>query len=278
MLYSISEKSIMGDIQITQKEYELSRILSTYNSLAIAFSGGIDSSLLAVLANKYVKGRVLLVNVFSPFSTEKEVVFVHKWSKEQNYDLEVLHLNPLASQEIKNNPKDRCYYCKKLIMTEITKIASNHSISTIADGANIDDLSDFRPGMKASDELGIKHPFIEAGVTKAHIREMAKSNNLENWNLPSSACLASRIPFNTPILESDLRKIEKAEDYLHTLGFMHCRVRKISESAKIELPAHIVDEVMPYRADIVEQLKYFGFKGVFLDLEGYRQGSLNEGI
>ncbi len=268
----------MSDIQITEKEIALSRILSSYESLAIAFSGGIDSSLLSVLANKYIHGKVLLVNVVSPFSTEREIVFVNKWAKKQNYELEILKLNPLEFEQIRNNPKDRCYYCKKLIMSEIKIIALRHGISVVADGTNIDDLNDYRPGTKASDELDIKHPFIEANVSKHEIREMAKLNSLENWNLPSSACLASRIPFNTPILEIDLRKIEKAEDYLHILGFMHSRVRKIGESAKIEVPIHVIDEVMPYRNEIVDKFKYLGFKGIYLDLEGYRQGSLNEEI
>lgn len=258
----------MSDIPITEKEYKLSKILSTYQSLAIAFSGGVDSSLLAVLAKKYIKGKVLLVNVFSPYSTDKEVLFVNKWAKEQNYELEILNLNPLESELIRSNPNDRCYHCNKFIMSEILKIALEHEISTVVDGTNIDDVNEYRLGIKASDELGIKHPFIEANVSKQEIIEMAKFNNLENWNFPSYGCLVTRIPFNTPILETDLRNIEKAEDYLHVLGFMRCRVRKVVDSAKIELPAKIIDEIMPHRSDIVEKFKYIGFKGVSLDLEG----------
>jgi len=268
----------MSGIQISEAEYRLGKILSTYNSLAIAFSGGTDSSLLAFMANKYIKGKVLLINVFSPFSTEKEAVFVEKWAKEQNYLLEVIKLNPLDSEQIKSNSRERCYYCKKLIMSELIKIAAEHSIKDVADGTNQDDLSDYRPGNKASDELGIKHPFLEAGISKREIREMARENNLENWDKPSSACLASRIPFGKVIEESDLRRIESAEEYLHQFGFMHCRVRLIGESAKIELPAAILDEIMPLREEVVERFKNLGFKGIFLDLEGYRQGALTEGI
>ncbi|HBM17582.1 MAG TPA: ATP-dependent sacrificial sulfur transferase LarE [Lentisphaeria bacterium] len=268
----------MSGIEISESEYKLAKVLSLYNSLAVAFSGGVDSSLLSFMANKYVKGKVLLINVFSPFSTAKEAVFVEKWAADKNYELEVIKLNPLNSEQIKSNSKERCYYCKKLIMSELIKIAAKHSIEYVADGTNQDDLEDCRPGNKAADELGIKHPFLEAGITKNEIREMARENNLENWDRPSSACLASRIPFGKSLEESDLRRIEKAEEFLHQFGFMHCRVRLIGESAKIELPVAIVDEIMPLRKEIVEQLKNLGFKGVFLDLEGYRQGALNEGI
>ena len=268
----------MSSVQISDSEYKLGKTLSSYTSLAVAFSGGIDSSLLAFMANKYVKGNVLLINVFSPFSTEREAVFVEKWAREQNYQLEVIKLNPLESEQIKSNPKDRCYHCKKLIMSELLKIAAKHGISFVADGTNVDDLGDYRPGNKASDELGIKHPFLDANITKKEIREMAKEYNLENWDRPSSACLASRVPFDTPIEEANLRKIEKAEEYLHALGYMHCRVRMIGESAKIELPPAIVDEIMPLRHEVVEKFKAIGFKRVFLDLEGYKMGALNEGF
>lgn len=260
---------------LIEKEKKLENLFSSFESLAIAFSGGVDSSLLAVLANKYVKGKVLLINACTAFCTEKETLFVNKWTKKNNYDLEVIKIDVLKFPEIQKNSSDRCYHCKKLLMKEIQAVAEHHGIKKIADGSNIDDLSDYRPGHKATEELGIIHPFIETQITKEEIRYLAKKYNLENWNAPAQACLATRIPVNTPILNENLRKIEKAEDYLHSLGFLICRVRKLEDTAKIELPQSRISDLLLYRETIVDSLKQLGFRNIFLDLEGYNRGSMN---
>ena len=251
---------------IREKEKFLINLLSSLDSLAIAFSGGVDSSLLAVLANKYVKGKVLLANACTAFFTEKETLFVNNWARENEYDLEVVKVDILKFPEIQKNPSDRCYHCKKFLMKEIKAAAGYHGIYT-----NMDDLADYRPGHKAAEELGIIHPFIEAQITKEEIRELAKQYNLENWDTPAQACLATRIPVNTPILNEDLRKIEKAEDYLHSLGFLACRVRKLGGMAKIEVPKNRIKDSLIYRETIVDSLKEFGFQQVLLDLEGYKK-------
>jgi pyridinium-3,5-biscarboxylic acid mononucleotide sulfurtransferase len=268
----------MNDGNISEKEECLKKILSKYDSLAIAFSGGIDSTLLAYCANKFIKGKVLLVNICSPFSTERETVFINKWADNNNFDLEVIHKNPLEIPKIQKNPKDRCYHCKKMLMSEIIEDAKHHGINTVADGTNIDDFSDYRPGIKASDELLIKHPFVEAKFNKNDIRELANKYNLPNWNLPASACLATRIPYDTPILESDLRNIEKAENFLHKLGFLSCRVRKLDNAAKIEVPADRIDGLLLFKDEIIDICKNLDFKQIYIDLEGYRQGALNINI
>ena len=260
---------------LIEKEKNLEKLLSSMDSAAIAFSGGVDSSLLAVLANKYVKGNVLLVNACTAFCTEKEALSINKWTKENKYDLEVVKIDVLKFPEIQKNPPDRCYHCKKLLMKEIQVVAEHHGIKTIADGSNMDDLSDYRPGSKAAKELGIIHPFIDTQITKQEIRELAKKYSLENWDAPAQACLATRIPINTPIINEDLRKIEKAEDYLHTLGFLACRVRKFEDMAKIELPQSRIGDSMLYKEAIVDALKELGFQHVLLDLEGYKRGAMN---
>ncbi len=257
-------------MDIIEKGKFLINLLSSLDSVAIAFSGGVDSSLLAVFANKYVKGKVLLVNACTPFCTGKETLFINKWTKENEYDLEVVKIDILKFPEVQKNPPDRCYHCKKILMKELQAVAEHNGIKTIADGSNMDDLSEYRPGSKAAEELGIIHPLIEAQITKEEIRELAKKYNLTNWNTPAQACLATRIPVNTPILNEDLRKIEKAEDCLHRLGFLACRVRKLGDIAKIELPQSRIGDSLLYRETIVDELKELGFQQILLDLEGYK--------
>lgn len=257
------------------KELILADLLSGYGSLAIAFSGGVDSTLLGFLAKKYVKGKVLLVNAHTSFSTEEEGKFVKRWADENNICIEVVDFDIMSLPEVRNNPPERCYYCKKTLMKEVFTIAKKYGITKVADGSNIDDLSDYRPGGKATEELGVLHPFIDANITKNDIRRLARKYNLENANAPAQACLATRLPPNTWLLEEDLRQIEKAEIFLHTLGFLSCRVRKFGTTAKIEIQPEQFQEFILVREKVVIYFKQLDFKKVTLDLEGYRQGSMN---
>lgn len=260
---------------VEAKEQRLANLFSAFDSLAIAFSGGVDSTLLGFLAKKYAKGKVLLVNAHTPFSTEKEGKFVKRWAEENNISIEVAEFDILSVPEVLNNPPDRCYYCKKTLMKEVFAIAKKYGITKVADGSNIDDLSDYRPGGKATEELGVLHPFIDAGITKSDIRQLAKKYKLENADAPAQACLATRLPPNTRFLEEDLRQIEKAEIFLHALGFLSCRVRKFGTIAKIEIQLLQISEFILVREKIVAYFKQLGFKNITLDLEGYKQGAMN---
>lgn len=260
---------------IETAEKRLSKVFSQFDSLAIAFSGGVDSTLLGFMAKKYVKGKVLLVNAHTQFSTEKEGEFVKRWAKENGLSLEVADFDIIGISEVQNNPPDRCYYCKKTLMKEVLAIAKKSGITKVADGSNIDDLSDYRPGSKATKELGILHPFIDANITKKNIRQLAEKYHLENANAPAQACLATRIPSNTLLLDKDLRQIEKAEIFLHASGFLSCRVRKLGTTAKIEVQPDQIMKLITLRETIVDYLKKLGFEHVTLDLEGYKQGSMN---
>jgi len=257
------------------KEQVLANLLSEYNSLAIAFSGGVDSTLLGFLAKKYVKGKVLLVNAHTSFSTEEEGKFVKRWADENSICIEVVDFDIIGVPEVRNNPSERCYYCKKTLMKEVFAIAKKYGIIKVADGSNIDDLSDYRPGGKATEELGVLHPFIDANITKSDIRRLARKYNLENANAPAQACLATRLPPNTRLLEEDLRQIEKAEIFLHSLGFLSCRVRKFAPTAKIEIQPEQIQDFILVREKVVIYFKQLGFKNTTLDLEGYKQGSMN---
>jgi len=274
-VFAVKDKIFQGQLVYMWKENFLINSLASLSSLAIAFSGGVDSSLLAVLANKHVKGKVLLVNAHTPFFTEKETWFVNRWTRKHGYTLKIIKIDVLKTPKIKKNLSDRCYHCKKALMKEIIAVAKFHGIDIVADGSNIDDLSDYRPGHKAAAELGIIHPFIEAKITKNEIRKLAKKYNLENWNTPVQACLATRIPANTPILNEYLRKIEKAEDYLYNLGFLGCRVRMLENTAKIELQQDQIANSLLHRESIVNKLKEMGFRNVLLDLEGYKKPTDN---
>jgi uncharacterized protein len=255
----------------------LKEIIRIYDSLVVAFSGGTDSTLLGWLGYQILKEKLLLVHVVSPFTPASETDFVNQWSLDNNIRLENIAVNPLDEPQIRLNCRKRCYYCKLLIMDHISKKAKETGFSAIADGSNLDDLEDFRPGFEACAELQVKHPFIEAGFTKQMIRDYACELNIPNWRKPASACLASRIPYDTPIEDSTLRKIDFAEAFLLKLGFEGCRVRVIDNIvAKIEVYSRHFDNLVSSRKEIVEYFTGLGFIEVCLDLKGYRKGALNE--
>lgn len=258
------------------KEKKLLEILSSYNSLAIAFSGGVDSSSLAILAKTILGTGLLLVFADGPFAKQSERDFIESFTRQYQFNLSTIQLNPLDDPEIKRNDRERCYYCKKFIMQLIIDEANKHNIKNIADGLNLDDFNDYRPGIKASNELGILHPFVEAKLNKQEIRKIAFKYGLSCWNRPSSACLASRIPYNTEITEKNLKQVEAGEAYLENLGFIGSRIRHLGDIAKIEVQPKQLSKILRHRSDIIKHLKDIGFKNIHLDLEGYRQGALNE--
>jgi uncharacterized protein len=178
------------------------------------------------------------------------------------------------------NPPDRCYTCKQLIFGEIIRIAASIGMERVAHGVNLDDLGDYRPGLKAAEEMGVVAPLAEAGLTKADIRALSRRMRLPTWNKPSMACLASRIPYGRPITPEALKMVEAAEEVLQRLGFYGCRVRHHGEVARIEVvPGDLKKTMHPeVRAEILESLRKIGFRHVAVDLEGYVQGSLNRAL
>ena len=190
----------------------------------------------------------------------------------------VIQSREMSRPDFKANTKDRCYICKRYLFEDLLKIAFNMGIEHVAHGANVDDLEDFRPGFAAAEEMGIKAPLVDAGLTKDDIRSLSKQMNLKTWNKPPMACLASRIPYGTPITDRDLKMVEQAEQVILGLGFTACRVRLHSNVARIEVDPGEIEKMLDkgIRSAIIGKLREIEFSHAAVDMEGYRQGSMNE--
>jgi uncharacterized protein len=255
---------------------EIKKRINENESLLIAFSGGVDSSLLAKIASDLLGDRALSVILDSETMPRSEFRHAEDLANTLGLNFRTAKFSILQDEEFAKNPSDRCYLCKKKSAQVLKEIAAREGIVRIADGVNLSDCSDLRPGIRACDEEGIWHPFVEAGITKEDIREIAREMSLPFWNKPSSACLSSRIPYGERISKNNLRMVEEAEDYLKSLGFEQLRVRAHGRIARIEVLKEERERALNLAEDIVRRLKEIGFGYVALDLEGFRSGSMNE--
>lgn len=265
---------------IENKKYrDLISYLKQLNKVVIAFSGGVDSTFLVKAAKEALGDNVIAVTVVSPYIPKWEIEEAKLITKSIGIRHELLEV-PVIIDEIKFNPLDRCYLCKKAVFTKIKELTKKCGFQYVVDGTNADDTKDYRPGLRALSELGIKSPLLEKGITKSEIREFSKELNLPTWDKPSYACLLSRIPYDEEIKVKDLDKIEKSEKYLMDLGFRAIRVRCHGDLARIEVPKEQISKITEgdLGEKISKSLKEFGFKYVTLDMDGYRTGSLNEGL
>jgi uncharacterized protein len=265
----------MKRISSTKLE-QLIKILKNMKNVAIAFSGGVDSTFLLKVAKETLKDKVVAITVISPLFPYWEKEEVKKFSKENNIDLILINEKKIDKKIFLKNSNNRCYYCKKNLFSQILKKANEKNIKYVLDASNIDDLNDYRPGMKAIKELKIRQPLIEAGFSKKEIREFSKKKKLYTWNKPSFACLASRFPYGIKITKSRLKQIENTESYLRKLGFTQFRVRYHNEIARIEVLETEFNIILRNSKDIIKIFKKFGFKYITLDIQGYRAGSTNE--
>jgi len=264
-------------IDLKIKKRELYKILEGFDSLLVAFSGGVDSTLLLAAAKEVLKDRIKCVTAISSVISEEEADNAAGIAKELDVEHILCYPPIMENHEFQENTRERCRICKQMIFSDIQKISEKFGIKDIAHGVNIDDFSDYRPGIKAAKEMGIHAPLAEAGFDKQMIRSLAKQMSLPNWDRPAMACLASRIPFHTPIHDRILRMIEKAEAVLLSSGFHSCRVRYHGDVARIEISKEEFGKIADQdtREYIAEQLKALGFLYVSIDLQGYVQGSLN---
>lgn len=265
---------------LQEKRQHLQDILRSYDKVAIAFSGGVDSSLLSYVAHKCLGDNAVAITADAPVVPRSEFSDAKAFCLQYGIKQVVCKPNPFCEEEVRFNAPNRCYVCKKVIFGSLYEEAGNLGIKTIADGSNLDDLGDYRPGLKALEELHVKSPLREAGFTKADIRDLSRELGLPTWNKQSNACLATRFPYGCEITTEKLQLVDKAESELSGMGFSQLRVRVHGDIARIEVPAHQMGTILQdeNRIAIVSKLKALGFSYVTLDLSGYRTGSMNERI
>jgi uncharacterized protein len=258
---------------------KIKSILTEMGIVVVALSGGVDSSCLASVAKETLGDNACAITVLSPLLSKNDKLVVEKVVEYLKIRHEYVEIDELANADFTNNPKDKCYICKKNRLKVISSWAKCKGIPWILDGSNVDDLSDTRPGMKAVREFqNVRNPFLEAEINKEDIRAISKQSGLFVWNKPAAACIATRISTDQPITRINLRQVEEAEEFLNTLlpGQTQLRVRHHVQSARIEVDRKQMEIIINNSEKIVNCMKQIGFKHVTLDLEGYKKGSLND--
>lgn len=266
--------------ELNEKLEQLKSYLMDLGSLAVGFSGGVDSTFLLYVAHEVLGDWAIAVTAHDASFPERELDLARDFCKTHGIRHFIKEIDPLEEENYRHNSPDRCYYCKRLIFTELKKIATENGVEYVAEGSNMDDLGDYRPGLLAVTELGITNPLRMAGMTKSDIRALSQAFDLPTWDKPSFACLASRFVYGEEITKEKLHMVDLAEQVLIDNGFYSERVRFHGNLARIEVPAEDIPRIIKddIRLKIYDEFKKIGFLYVALDMKGYRTGSMNEAL
>ena len=275
MSVSVNEERTV-DRPLEEKYRELRQIIADTGGCVVAFSGGVDSSLLFAVAAEVLGERALAVTATSETYPERELRDAKELAGRLGGRHRVVVSEELDIPEFKHNPRNRCYYCKKELFSKLRAIADEEGLAAVLDGTNRDDRSDHRPGRQAAEELGVLSPLEQAGFSKDDIRQLSRQLELPTWDKPAYACLSSRFPYGTAITAERVRQVGQAEEQLRELGFRVLRVRYHGEVARLELGAEEFSQAVgPLREQVTAIIRQAGFSFVSVDLEGYRTGSMN---
>jgi uncharacterized protein len=262
---------------VEQKLADLRAVVRGYESVVVAFSAGADSTLVAKVAADVLGERALAVTSASESLAERELQEALEYAESLGINHRVIYTQELSNPDYLANPNNRCYHCKTELYDHLVALAQDEGYATVANGLNLDDLGDYRPGLQAAKEHDVRAPLQEAGLIKADVRAISKLLDVPTWDKPAMACLSSRVPYGEAITPEKLRQIDRAEQALRDLGYRQLRVRHHGQVARIELPTEsLVSFVTVHAAAATEALKALGFQYVTLDLQGFRSGSMNE--
>ena len=265
-------------ITAEEKELNLRCLMRELEKVLVAYSGGVDSSYLALIASQELGENALCILGISPSVSQIQQTEAEEIARNFKLNLNTIQTDELANPDYQANPTNRCYFCKTELYGKLSTIAKEKEIEFIVDGTNFDDLGDYRPGRVAADEKNVRSPLIEVGLTKKEIRELSLKQNLPTWDKPASPCLSSRIAYGVPVTIERLSKVENGEQILRRLGFREFRVRLHDELVRIEIaPAELEKALNIETAEnLAKEFKDLGFRFVTLDLQGYRSGAMNE--